>query len=227
MQDKGGRNQWSQYSLASGSSSGVAGSSSSAAGKSSAAAVSSSSPSASGSSSSHPFSEPKYQGGGYVPARTPSPTAVAAQQRKQQEQYHKAQAAAAAAAIQPQQRQPTSNHHHPATSASSSISDAPTPTVTAAPAPDPAPTPASMSANGNIVTRVRALHTFEPTEPGELAFEKGDIIKVVDRGYKDWWRGQLKGRTGIFPVNYVVRRFSFFVSFNLILPTFSIFCFVM
>lgn len=57
-----------------------------------------------------------------------------------------------------------------------------------------------------VVTRVRALHTFEPTEPGELAFDKGDVIKVVDRGYKDWWRGQLKGRTGIFPVNYVVRR---------------------
>ena len=55
-----------------------------------------------------------------------------------------------------------------------------------------------------VVTRVRALHTFEPTEQGELAFDKGDIIKVVDRGYKDWWRGQLKGRTGIFPVNYVV-----------------------
>lgn len=54
-----------------------------------------------------------------------------------------------------------------------------------------------------VVTRVRALHTFEPTEPGELAFEKGEVIKVVDRGYKDWWRGQLKGRTGIFPVNYV------------------------
>jgi signal transducing adaptor molecule len=48
------------------------------------------------------------------------------------------------------------------------------------------------------------LHTFEATEAGELSFEKGDIIKVVDRNYKDWWRGQLKGRTGIFPVNYVV-----------------------
>jgi hypothetical protein len=59
-----------------------------------------------------------------------------------------------------------------------------------------------------VVTRVRALHTFEPTEPGELAFEKGEVIKVVDRGYKDWWRGQLKGRTGIFPVNYVVRFFA-------------------
>ena len=55
-----------------------------------------------------------------------------------------------------------------------------------------------------FVSRVRALHTFEGTEQGELTFEKGDIIKVVDRNYKDWWRGQLKGRTGIFPVNYVV-----------------------
>ena len=55
-----------------------------------------------------------------------------------------------------------------------------------------------------LITRVRALHTFEPTEAGELAFDRGDIIKVVDRGYKDWWRGQLRGRTGIFPVNYVV-----------------------
>ncbi|EJF64020.1 hypothetical protein BD309DRAFT_870034 [Dichomitus squalens] len=66
--------------------------------------------------------------------------------------------------------------------------------------------PVSVHSNQDsipIVTRVRALHTFEPSEPGELAFEKGDIIKVVDRNYKDWWRGQLKGRTGIFPVNYV------------------------
>ncbi|KAJ6606929.1 hypothetical protein B0H10DRAFT_1716228, partial [Mycena sp. CBHHK59/15] len=56
---------------------------------------------------------------------------------------------------------------------------------------------------GAIVTRVRALHPFTPTEAGELGFEKGDVIKVVDRGYRDWWRGQLRGRTGIFPVNYV------------------------
>jgi len=55
-----------------------------------------------------------------------------------------------------------------------------------------------------LVTRVRALHSFEPTDAGELSFERGDVIKVVDRGYKDWWRGQLRGRTGIFPVNYVV-----------------------
>ncbi|KAG1743029.1 hypothetical protein EDB19DRAFT_2038243 [Suillus lakei] len=29
-----------------------------------------------------------------------------------------------------------------------------------------------------VVTRFRALHTFEPTEPDELAFEKGEVIKV-------------------------------------------------
>jgi signal transducing adaptor molecule len=76
------------------------------------------------------------------------------------------------------------------------------PVATPASAPEPAQPP--TDAPIPIVTRVRALHSFEPTEAGELAFEKGDIIKVVDRGYKDWWRGQLKGRTGIFPVNYVV-----------------------
>ncbi|KAG8220769.1 hypothetical protein J3R82DRAFT_2200 [Butyriboletus roseoflavus] len=39
--------------------------------------------------------------------------------------------------------------------------------------------------------------------PAPASAAVGEIIKVVDRGYKDWWRGQLKGRTGIFPVNYV------------------------
>ncbi|KAJ7467826.1 hypothetical protein B0H11DRAFT_2174869 [Mycena galericulata] len=64
-------------------------------------------------------------------------------------------------------------------------------------------TTADALAPGTIVTRVRALHAFAPTEAGELGFDKGDVIKVVDRGYRDWWRGQLRGRTGIFPVNYV------------------------
>ena len=69
-----------------------------------------------------------------------------------------------------------------------------------------------MAENGNIVTRVRALvalHTFKTTEAGELAFEKGDIIKVVDRGYKYWWRSRLKGR------NYVVRFMSLIEPFLL------------
>ncbi|KAI4860900.1 hypothetical protein F4820DRAFT_461351 [Hypoxylon rubiginosum] len=53
------------------------------------------------------------------------------------------------------------------------------------------------------VSRVRALFDFVPSEPGELEFKKGDIIAVLESVYKDWWRGSLKGRTGIFPLNYV------------------------
>jgi signal transducing adaptor molecule len=53
------------------------------------------------------------------------------------------------------------------------------------------------------VSRVKALYDFSPSEPGELPFRRGDIISVLDSVYKDWWRGSLRGQTGIFPVNYV------------------------
>ena len=50
---------------------------------------------------------------------------------------------------------------------------------------------------------VRALYDFEPSEPGELAFAKGDVIRVLDSVYQEWWRGELRLAVGIFPVNYV------------------------
>ena len=53
------------------------------------------------------------------------------------------------------------------------------------------------------VSRVRALFDFQPSEPGELQFRKGDIIAVLESAFKDWWKGSLKGQTGIFPLNYV------------------------
>ncbi|KAG0165906.1 ESCRT-0 subunit protein hse1 [Apophysomyces sp. BC1015] len=53
------------------------------------------------------------------------------------------------------------------------------------------------------ISRVRALYDFQPTEQGELGFQKGDIIRVIESVYRDWWKGELQGKTGIFPVNYV------------------------
>ena len=53
------------------------------------------------------------------------------------------------------------------------------------------------------VSRVRALFDFQATDPDELTFRKGDIIAVLESVYKDWWKGLLKGQTGIFPLNYV------------------------
>jgi len=63
--------------------------------------------------------------------------------------------------------------------------------------------PASTGTTAATVSRVRALFDFLPSEPGELEFKKGDVIAVLESVYKDWWRGSLKGKTGIFPLNYV------------------------
>ncbi|KAH8816189.1 hypothetical protein F5884DRAFT_775309 [Xylogone sp. PMI_703] len=53
------------------------------------------------------------------------------------------------------------------------------------------------------VSRVRALFDFHATDADELEFRKGDIIAVIESVYKDWWKGLLRGKTGIFPLNYV------------------------
>lgn len=63
--------------------------------------------------------------------------------------------------------------------------------------------PVSSGTTAATVSRVRALYDFVPSEPGELEFRKGDVIAVLESVYKDWWRGSLKGKTGIFPLNYV------------------------
>lgn len=65
----------------------------------------------------------------------------------------------------------------------------------------------ASGATAASVSRVRALYDFQPTEAGELQFQKGDIIAVLDSVYKDWWKGSLRGQTGIFPLNYVEKIF--------------------
>jgi signal transducing adaptor molecule len=65
------------------------------------------------------------------------------------------------------------------------------------------PQPVASGTTAATVSRVRALFDFQPSEPGELQFRKGDIIAVLESVYKDWWKGSLRGQTGIFPLNYV------------------------
>ncbi|TIA68802.1 hypothetical protein E3P91_03917 [Wallemia ichthyophaga] len=64
----------------------------------------------------------------------------------------------------------------------------------------PSPIPQTQNAP---TQRVKALYDFEPQEPNELGFCNGDIITVLESIHKDWWRGELSGEIGIFPVNYV------------------------
>jgi len=39
----------------------------------------------------------------------------------------------------------------------------------------------------------------------ELSLAEGDIITVLDQNIIDagWWKGELKGRVGVFPDNFV------------------------
>ncbi|KAF2755721.1 hypothetical protein EJ05DRAFT_503175 [Pseudovirgaria hyperparasitica] len=75
-------------------------------------------------------------------------------------------------------------------------------TSTSAPTETPSqPVPSGTTAA--TVSRVRALFDFQPSEPGELQFRKGDVIAVLESVYKDWWKGSLRGQSGIFPLNYV------------------------
>ena len=54
------------------------------------------------------------------------------------------------------------------------------------------------------IFQVRALYDFDPTDAGELALKKGDVINVHDNTtYPDWWKGSIGGEIGIFPANYV------------------------
>lgn len=78
----------------------------------------------------------------------------------------------------------------------------PPPLRPTAPKPDFKPTPRASTLGANQAV---ALYTFEATQSGDLGFKKGDIITVTKRtdSKNDWWTGQIEGRTGIFPSNYV------------------------
>uniref|UniRef100_A0A3B3U4V6 Osteoclast-stimulating factor 1 n=1 Tax=Poecilia latipinna TaxID=48699 RepID=A0A3B3U4V6_9TELE len=49
---------------------------------------------------------------------------------------------------------------------------------------------------------VRALYNFTAEEDDELGFCAGDIIEVLDRSDQAWWRGRLRGQSGLFPANH-------------------------
>jgi len=51
--------------------------------------------------------------------------------------------------------------------------------------------------------RVKALYEFWGESEAELSFSVGAIITVIKKDDPGWWEGQLDGRKGLFPSNYV------------------------
>ncbi|PNF24527.1 Intersectin-1 [Cryptotermes secundus] len=60
--------------------------------------------------------------------------------------------------------------------------------------------PASTEA---IIEKVVALYPYSALNEDELSFEKDDVITLLAREEASWWRGELKGVSGLFPSNYV------------------------
>lgn len=76
-------------------------------------------------------------------------------------------------------------------------SDKPKPSRPTAPKPSFAlQRTGSLAANQAV-----AKFTFDPDQPGDLGFKKGEVITIIKRtdNPTDWWTGRIGDREGIFP----------------------------
>uniref|UniRef100_A0A8C5TM04 SH3 domain-containing protein n=1 Tax=Malurus cyaneus samueli TaxID=2593467 RepID=A0A8C5TM04_9PASS len=48
-----------------------------------------------------------------------------------------------------------------------------------------------------------SLYTYEGKEPGDLKFNKGDIIILRRKVDENWYHGELNGNHGFFPASYI------------------------
>jgi len=50
----------------------------------------------------------------------------------------------------------------------------------------------------------RALYAFYGETESDLAFQEGDVIILLDKDDPSgWWKGELNGKVGFIPTNYV------------------------
>ncbi|KAG6897370.1 hypothetical protein C0992_002139 [Termitomyces sp. T32_za158] len=74
-----------------------------------------------------------------------------------------------------------------------------------APTKRPPPPPPLKPKPKPQVQYVVALYDFAAQAEGDLSFNTGDRIEIVERtaSAEDWWTGRLNGQQGVFPGNYV------------------------
>ncbi|XP_068193618.1 GRB2-related adapter protein 2a [Antennarius striatus] len=120
---------------------------------------------------------------GSLPEQRNASAAVAASQRRASDQPHNQLAKRAGL----EERAHTIGH----TGRSSPVSSvhAPRPTSNTLPPLRRAPS-------------VVALYNFTAEEDDELGFCVGDVIEVLDCSDASWWKGRLRGKSGLFPANY-------------------------
>jgi len=69
----------------------------------------------------------------------------------------------------------------------------------------PPPIPTKRIPSSSQAQYVTAVYDFEGQNEGDLVFREGDRIRVVKKteSTDDWWDGEVGGRVGVFPANYV------------------------
>jgi len=53
--------------------------------------------------------------------------------------------------------------------------------------------------------KARVLFEYKKAADDELTLNVNDIITILDKNLEDegWWKGEVNGRIGVFPDNYV------------------------
>ncbi|XP_058234970.1 CD2-associated protein isoform X4 [Hemibagrus wyckioides] len=88
----------------------------------------------------------------------------------------------------------------------------PVPSLPSAPKPSPINTADAHKmekdgdSKGKLKEYCKATYNYEATNQDELDLKEGDIVHLLskDTGEPGWWRGELNGRAGVFPDNFVV-----------------------
>lgn len=70
----------------------------------------------------------------------------------------------------------------------------------------PSPTPGGSMKSFGVA---RARYDFSARDRSELSLREGDTIKILSKkGHSGWWKGEVYGRVGFFPANYVEEDYS-------------------
>jgi len=50
---------------------------------------------------------------------------------------------------------------------------------------------------------VKALYNYEPQHEMDLSLKEGDLVKLLEKHPSGWWEGEINGKMGYFPSNFV------------------------
>lgn len=62
--------------------------------------------------------------------------------------------------------------------------------------------PVAKISTAVYIDQVVALYDFQSTTPETIGFQKDSIINIIEKS-GDWWLGELNGKIGLLPYNYV------------------------